>query len=52
MSALPEPTPIHQDQVFDQLKNDVLAGVASIDAGRTVSAEEMRAMFGLSEPTA
>jgi predicted transcriptional regulator len=35
--------------VFEQLKADVLQGLAEADAGNTVSEEEMRAMFGLTE---
>lgn len=41
---------VHEfDAVFEQLKADVLQGLAEADAGNTVSEEEMRAMFGLTE---
>jgi hypothetical protein len=45
----PEPTPAPRDAMFEQLKADVLAGMASLDAGKGVSREEMRAMFKLDE---
>ncbi len=46
---LPEPLPPIQDENFRRLQDDILAGWEDVQAGRTVSEEEMLAMFGIGD---